>query len=207
MFITFEGGEGAGKSTLIANLKNELIKRGYEVVVTREPGGSELGDYIRNCLLNPEFGIAFNSRAELLLFLASRAQHIEEVIRPALAIGKVVLCDRFNDSTVAYQGEGRGLGFEYVQHMCDLVCGDVVPDLTFFLDIEPALGQARIGQQREKNAALRPSDRLEAEKLDFHRKVHSAFRHLAQKYPERIHVIDASHSEEEVFKQAMQLIP
>ncbi|HEY4831425.1 MAG TPA: dTMP kinase [Waddliaceae bacterium] len=206
MFITLEGGEGAGKSTLIANLRNELIARGCDVIVTREPGGSKLGDHIRNCLLNPEFGISFGSQAELLLFLASRAQHIEEVIRPALAKEKVVLCDRFNDSTVAYQGVGRGLGFEYVQQLCDLVSDDIVPDLTFFLDIDPVLGQSRIERQKEKDTTSRPLDRLEAEKLEFHRKVHSAFHQLARNHPKRIHVIDASRSEEDVLKQVLKVI-
>ena len=206
MFITFEGGEGAGKSTLIAKLSNELSNRGRQVITTREPGGTKLGDHIRNCLLNPSFGISFGARAELLLFLASRAQHIEEVIRPALRQGKVVLCDRFNDSTIAYQGGGRDLGIEYVQKLCSLVSGDVVPDLTFYLDLDPALGFGRIQKQRQADDKARPDDRLEAEKIEFHHRVRAAFRYLAKHNPERIHILDASTSEEAVFKEALRVV-
>ena len=118
LFITFEGGEGAGKSTLLKKLAHDLNQKGYEVVITREPGGSLLGKQIRQWLLNRNESILIHSVPELLLFLADRAQHLEEVIKPALANGKVVICDRFNDSTVAYQGAARGLGVEFVQNLC-----------------------------------------------------------------------------------------
>lgn len=206
MFITFEGGEGAGKSTLITKLKAELAKKGSDVIVTREPGGSKLGEHIRNCLLDPGFGVSFCPKAELLLFLASRAQHIEELILPALKKGKVVLCDRFNDSTIAYQGGGRGLGIEYVEKMCSLVCGDVVPNITFFLDLDPALGHQRIQKQKMQKAENRPQDRIEEETLTFHQKVAEAFRQLAKKHSKRIHILNASASEEEVFKAALHII-
>lgn len=132
LFITFEGGEGAGKTTLIQALDKHLRSLGYTVVKTREPGGSSLGDQIRALLLNPRHSIDISAEAELLLFLASRAQHITECIAPALQAGYVVLCDRFNDSTIAYQGVARGLGVKRVQQLCHLVCGPVTPALTFF---------------------------------------------------------------------------
>lgn len=122
-FVTLEGGEGAGKSSLVSFLAQLLKERGYEVVVTREPGGTPLGEMIRHWLLTHQDSIQIGDQAELLLFLAARAQHIEEIIKPALEAGKIVLCDRFNDSTVAYQGVARRLDPVYVQQLCDLVCG------------------------------------------------------------------------------------
>lgn len=198
MFITFEGGEGSGKSTLIDKIEKELIKRGHQVVRTREPGGSKLGEHIRNWLLNSELKINIGKRAELLLFLADRAQHIEELIKPALEAGKVVLCDRFNDSTVAYQGSGRTMGIDEVQEMCDLVCDGLTPDLTFFLDIDPKIGLERIGKTGR--------DRLESETLDFHQRTRQGFHALARQDPERFHIIDAAKSEGQVFLSAMQRI-
>lgn len=204
LFITCEGGEGAGKTTLISGLKNELTFRGYDVVVTREPGGSRLGDHIRQWLLNRDFSIAVGKKAELLLFLAARAQHIEELIRPALAAGKIVLCDRFNDSTVAYQGVARGLGIDSVQSLCDLVCEGLVPDLTFFIDVDPAEGLRRTQGVHKENAKTGEVDRIEAEALTFHQSVRQGLQQLATRYPQRICTLNGNRSCADVFSDAMK---
>lgn len=197
MFITFEGGEGAGKTTQIRLLKEYFEARGKKVVVTREPGGTALGEHVRNCLLNPEFNITFGARAELLLFLASRVEQIETVIKPALAAGTYVLCDRFNDSSIAYQGGARGLGIDFVESLCEVACERFTPDVTFYLDIDPALGMNRLHRQR---------DRMEGAGQEFHRKVREAYQTLAQKHPQRIYTIDAAQSLEQVHKQITDVL-
>lgn len=199
-FITFEGGEGAGKTTLIQSLAEALSAQGYQVVITREPGGSPLGEKIRSLVLEKDAEVKISSKAELLLFLAARAQHLEEVIMPALKAGKIVLCDRFNDSTVAYQGGARGMGIDYVQNLCNAVCQDVCPDLTFYLDIEPSLGLARAASCEARQGHI---DRIESEKLRFHENVRAAFHSLVSRYPERIHVLDAERSAKKVLEEAM----
>lgn len=206
LFITIEGGEGAGKTTLIEKLANVLQSRGYDVVKTREPGGSRLSNQIRQWLLNRDVDIPIGYKAELLLFLSSRAQHLEELIKPALAQDKAVICDRFNDSTIVYQGLGRGLGMDYVKQLCDSVCENIVPDITLFLDVEPQVGLMRTRNASKENARSGEMDRIEAERLDFHERVRQGFLTLAKRYPERIHVIDANQSEDAVFRQVKQLI-
>lgn len=203
LFVTCEGGEGAGKTTLLSKLEKELVNRGYEVVLTREPGGSQLGESIRQWLLNRDFHATMGKKAELLLFLAARAQHIEELIKPSLNAGKVVLCDRFNDSTVAYQGLGRALGMEFVQKWCDLVCEDVIPNLTFFLDVDPQEGLRRTKRISKENAKAGSVDRIEAERLEFHQKVRQGLLSLAKQYPQRIVRIDANQSDSQVFAEAL----
>lgn len=199
IFITFEGGEGAGKSTLIHRLEEHFIKNKQRVIVTREPGGTPLGEQVRQLLLNTE-AVLIGSKAELLLFLAARAQHVEEVIKPALEQGKIVLCDRFNDSTVAYQGYARELGAKTVQELCAFVCGKTVPDLTFYLDIDPRTGMDRaIRQQRNM-------DRMEKEKVAFHNKVREGFLAIADKEQDRVYIIDASQTADEVFQQTLRVI-
>jgi len=200
LFVTFEGGEGAGKTTLIRRLEQELNQRRYPTLQTREPGGSPLGEKIRQLLLQADGHAAIGPRAELLLFLAGRAQHLEEVIRPALSAGKTVLCDRFNDSSVAYQGIARGLGQAYVQNLCDQICQNTFPDLTFFLDLDPTIGMQRAHKEK------RVMDRLENEQEDFHQRVREGFLQLARENPKRMSVIDASASPDEVFKQTWALL-
>lgn len=206
LFITIEGGEGAGKTTLIDKLATVLTSRGYEIVKTREPGGSRLSNQIRQWLLNREAEIPIGYKAELLLFLSARAQHLEEIIKPALSEGKVVLCDRFNDSTIVYQGLGRGLGMEYVKQLCDSVCENIVPNITLFLDVEPQVGLMRTRSAFKENARQGEVDRIEAERIDFHERVRQGFLTLAKRNPERIHVIDANQNEDAVFRQAKQLL-
>jgi dTMP kinase len=206
LFITFEGGEGAGKTTLINKLEKVLANEGFSIVKTREPGGSELGEAIRRLLLNRDATFAIHTKAELLLFLASRVQHLEEVIKPALNSGKVILCDRFNDSTVAYQGAGRGLGVDRVQLLCHVVCEGITPDLTFFLNVDPEVGLLRTTHTEKEDAQRGELDRIEAEKLEFHLRVHQAFLAIAEQEPQRFHVIDANQSKEAVFDTAFKII-
>lgn len=198
-FITFEGGEGAGKSTLMQKVEKTLSERGVRLFKTRAPGGTEVGEKIRELLLLKQ-DIKLGKRCELLLFLADRAQHVEEVIVPALKDYDLVLCDRFNDSTIAYQGEARGLGHNTVRGLCAFAAGDVLPDLTLCLDIDPLIGLKRV------QATGASKDRIESEVLLFHQNIRRAYHEIAKKEPKRFHLLDASLSPEEVYKQAMVLI-
>lgn len=196
-FITFEGGDGAGKSTLIENLFSALQDRGCNVIKTRAPGGTHVGQMIRHLLLNA--GEPLVPRCELLLFLADRAQQVETVILPALQEGKIVLCDRYNDSTIAYQGVARGLNLDAVEQICRFATTNLEPDLTLYLDLDPEIGLERLKRTKSK-------DRIEAEDLDFHQKIREAFLAIARMNPQRFHSIDASLSKEIVLKNALRLI-
>jgi dTMP kinase len=171
---------------------------GREVVVTREPGATQLGQQIRHLILTSD--VPLSPMAELCLFLADRAQHLHEVIRPALKRGAVVLCDRFCDSTIAYQGEGRQLGMETVSNMCQWVCEGTTPQLTLYLDIDPEIGLAR-----SRNRATQ-ADRLERESQAFHKRVRSAFLELVRREHPRIHTLNAEHGPDEVFREAWALV-
>jgi dTMP kinase len=179
--VAFEGVEGAGKSTQLDLLRCELERRGREVVVTREPGGTPAGERVREVLLDP--GVELHPRAEALLFAAARAQLVEQVIRPALERGAVVLCDRYLDSSLAYQGSGRGLGRAPVEEVNRFATGGLLPHLVVLLDLDPADGLARRRGAR---------DRIEVEDLAFHRRVRDAFRELAAGDPGRFAVVDAA---------------
>lgn len=189
LFITVEGGEGAGKSTQIAAIQEWLETRGHQVVITREPGGTELGEKIREVLLH--HAGEMSADAEVLLVFAARAEHLARVIRPALAAGKTVLCDRFTDATYAYQGGGRGISVERIAALEDWVQAELRPDLTLLLDVPAPLGLDRA----VRRGAL---DRFEREQLDFFEKVRAAYLAAAAREPGRMHVIDASRSEAEV---------
>lgn len=199
-FITVEGGEGAGKSTLIETLRDLLSDNGRQVVTTREPGGTSLGNEIRRLTLSHQFPIA--PKAELLLMLASRAEHIDEVILPAIQEGKVVICDRYNDSTIAYQGAARGLGVEAVEALCKEICGSTLPDLTFYLDVDPEIGLQRSRKLDKQEAKAGELDKIESEKLSFHQTVRQAFLSIAAKEPNRVVVIDANQPLERVLAEA-----
>jgi dTMP kinase len=179
--IAFEGVEGAGKSTQVELLRQSLEKAGHRVVTTREPGGTPVGEQVRSILLDPASTLA--ARSEALLFAAARAQLVEQVIRPALERGEIVLCDRYLDSSLAYQGAGRGLGVEAVAEINRFATGGVVPDLVVLLALDPAEGLARRRGGR---------DRIEAQDLDFHRRVARGFLNLAAVEPERFAVVDAA---------------
>ena len=191
-FLSVEGGDGSGKSTQIQNIKEYLTKRGQEVILTREPGGTEIAEKIRELILDPA-NQAMTGKAEMLLYAASRAQHLEEKILPALAEGKTVLSDRFTDSSIAYQGYGRGLG-EIVAEVNRIATGGKEPDLTIFLNITPAAGIAR--KNKQDGHIL---DRMEQEKLTFHEAVYKGYLTLAKESGGRIAAIDADRPAEEVF--------
>jgi dTMP kinase len=186
-FIAFEGGEGAGKSTQEALLAEWLTAEGCSVLRTREPGGTPAGEAIRAVLLGNEYS-GLDPRAEALLFAAARGEHVERVIRPALDSGTVVVCDRYIDSSVAYQGIGRDLGAEYVRDLSLWATRELVPDLTVVLDIDPQVGLSRVE---------RP-DRLESEPIDYHRRVRQAFLDIARDDAQRYLVLDATDSKDTI---------
>ena len=194
-FITFEGGEGCGKSTQIRLLKAALESEGLEVVQTREPGGTPLAETIRGLVKN-EFSDAPCDRTEVLLFLAARAQLVSNVIEPALAAGKWVISDRFSDSTLAYQGYGRGLPLDDLRLMNGFACGGLKPDLTFLLDVEPEVSRERM-HARENSTGV-AADRIEKAGDEFHARLREGFATLAAAEPDRIAVIDANGSESDV---------
>lgn len=206
LFITFEGGEGAGKTTLIQHLANFLDQEGFSVVVTREPGGTKLGDQIRHWLLRRDLHVSIGLKTELLLFLAARAQHVEEVILPALSENRIVLCDRFHDSTIAYQGIARGLGADSVQALCLYAANGLQPDLTFYIDVDPQVGLDRSKNLSKQEALAGDVDRLEAEKLEFHQTVRQAFHQIAQSDPQRFHILDGNQPQDQVLRQAENYI-
>lgn len=183
LFITFEGPEGAGKSTQLARLVQALQGRGLSVTVTREPGGTPLGTRVREVLLDP--ALDMHPLPEFLLYSASRAQLVQDVIRPALSRGEVVVCDRYFDSSLAYQGAGRGLPLELLRGITQEVTGGLIPDLTLLLDLDPEIGL-------ERAAARGQPDRLERADLAFHQRVRQGFLQLARQEPERFVVLEAA---------------
>ncbi len=195
LFITFEGVEGAGKTTQIQILTQNLRQRGIPVLATREPGGCPLANEIRKLLLSPDQG-EMASSAELLLYLAARAQHVFEVIRPALAEGKIVLCDRFADATTVYQGYARGIDLQSIRQFNDFAVSSLTPDLTILMDMAVEKGQDRLVQRNNKTGSR--VDRLEMESIDFHRRVRQGYLTLSREFPERFHVVDAAATQDEV---------
>lgn len=189
LFITVEGGDGAGKSTQISYIEDFFREKGLVVLHTREPGGTRIGELLREILLDRS-NIEMDPVTEMLIYAASRAQHVRELILPALARGAVVICDRFVDSSIAYQGYGRELG-EMVAEVNSRATGGLKPDITFWLDIDPELG-------RQRAAGAGSLDRLELEKPDFHYRLYEGYRALAANDPGRIRRIDASRSKEEM---------
>lgn len=188
LFISFEGTDGAGKSTQIAFAEDFFRSRGYEVVMTREPGGTPISEKLREILLDKS-NSEMNAVTELMIYAAARAQLVSEVIRPALEAGAVVVCDRFVDSSIAYQAYGRRLG-DVVRTVNSYAVGDTMPDLTIFMDIDPAIGRSRIGKTA--------MDRLEQESIDFFYRVYNGYREIAASEPERVRAIDASRTIEEI---------
>lgn len=200
MFITLEGPEGSGKTTAVESAVKKLQEMGYEVVRTREPGGTPIAEQIRNVILDKE-NTAMDSRTEALLYAASRRQHLVEKVWPALKEGKIVICDRYLDSSLAYQGGARGLGIEEVLNVNLFATENTWPDLTLLFDIKPEVGLARISAN-----AGREVNRLDLEKIEFHNKVRESFLNLAKRFPERYVIIDAGKSKEEVAKATMEAI-
>ncbi|WP_026568958.1 MULTISPECIES: dTMP kinase [Sediminibacillus] len=199
-FITFEGGEGAGKTSVLKEIEKKLTEEGYSVTATREPGGIEIAEKIRQIILEPSH-TAMDGKTEALLYAAARRQHLVEKVLPALKEGRIVLCDRFVDSSLAYQGYARGLGMEEVYQINQFAISDCMPDLTLFFDIRPEVGLQRIAENvsREKN-------RLDLEKQQFHDSVYQAYRILLEKFPNRISPINAENDLAAVTEEAYQKI-
>lgn len=197
-FITFEGGEGTGKSTQLAILARRLEEDGIAVRVLREPGGTDVGESVRAVLLHPE-SKEMDPRAELLLYEAARAQLVSQVILPALEAGEVVICDRFFDSTTAYQGYGRGLPLDEIAELNRISSGGLCPNLTVLFDLDVAAGLER--------ATAHGTDRIEAEDVSFHERVREGFLRIASENRDRVRVVDASGSVQEIASQVAALIP
>ncbi|MGH7767716.1 MAG: dTMP kinase [Candidatus Binatia bacterium] len=204
--ISFEGGDGSGKSTQLKLLADYLSSRGRACICTREPGGTNLGKMVRKALLEVGDSQIF-SRTEIFLYLADRAQHVQEIVQPALANGQIVLCDRFTDSTLAYQGYGRGADLNALRQMNLLASGGIVPDLTLLLDCPVKLGLSRTARRIEAQQTTEsPEDRFEREEVEFHERVRRGFREVARAEPERVHILDASASIAEVHEQIKGIV-
>ena len=202
-FITFEGGEGTGKTTQIRRLAAHLEALGRTVVLTREPGGTPVAEAARAVLLDP--ALEPLGLSELFLLEAARHDHVERVVRPALDRGEVILCDRYADSSTVYQGMVRGIGVERVEELNDLATGGLDPDLTLILDLDPEAGVTRA---RSRNATGDGSEsRLDDEPAEFHRSVRDGFLRLAVRYPHRVRVIDATGGPDTVFDRLLAVLP
>ncbi|MGJ9460252.1 dTMP kinase [Oceanobacillus sp. CF4.6] len=199
-FITFEGGEGAGKTSILHAIYTKLKGEGYDVLTTREPGGIEIAEQIRKIILDP-VNIEMEERTEALLYAAARRQHLVEKVSPALEQGKVILCDRFIDSSLAYQGHARGLGIDEVFAINQFAIKDCMPDLTLFFDIDPKKGLDRIAANKD-----RERNRLDLENIKFHELVHEGYEVLTGRFPERIQTINADQSMEAVEQDAFDCI-
>lgn len=199
LFITFEGPEGSGKTSVIQNIYKVLQDSGQDVIVTREPGGVKISEEIRNILLDNQH-LGMDQKTEALLFAASRRQHVIEVIKPALDANQTVLCDRYIDSSLAYQGHARGIGIEEVYQLNLFAIESLMPDLTLFIDVSPEVGLARVkNNQREM-------DRLDNESLTFHEKVYEGYLKLAEIEPDRIKIINGNQPIENVVQDALKHI-
>lgn len=195
LFITFEGGDGCGKTTQIKLLDEYLRSKGYKTLLTREPGSKGLGIKLREILLNYDGDVS--PTCESFLFLADRAQHVDCIIKPALEEGVVVLCDRHTDSTVAYQGYGRGLDLEQIHNLNNIATNGLKPDLTIVLDVDVETSQNRVGSEK---------DRMESAGLEFFERVRKGFLEIAKQEPERVKVIDSTQTIEEIHKQILELV-
>ncbi|MCY8937060.1 dTMP kinase [Peribacillus frigoritolerans] len=195
IFITMEGPEGAGKTTITQMLGRALQQEGYQVLLTREPGGVPISEQIREVILNKD-NTAMDSRTEALLYAAARRQHLVEVVMPELERGGIVLCDRFIDSSLAYQGHARGLDIEEVYNINKFAIGDMMPDATLFFDIDPEEGLRRIQSNGEREV-----NRLDLEALDFHKKVCEGYQFIINRWKERFIIVDAGRSIDEVFEE------
>lgn len=199
-FITFEGGEGSGKTTIAKKVKEQLSKEGYHVVLTREPGGVEIAEEIRN-IIHDVKNTNMDKKTEALLYAASRRQHLVEKVIPALEEDCIVICDRYIDSSLVYQGIARGIGIEEIYQMNLFATENILPIRTLFFDIKPEDGLKRVYENKDREV-----NRLDLETLDFHQKVYDGYLKLCDKYPDRIIKIDASQNIEGVFNQVIEKI-
>ena len=205
MFITFEGIEGSGKSTALKLLAEHLEAKGYSVLCTREPGGSALGRRLRALLLDSR-NDNLRNRAELFLFLADRAQHVSEIIRPALDEQQIVLCDRYVDSTLAYQGFGRGMDMDQLITVNELAIGGLWPHLTLLLDLPISVGLQRAGKRNQEDGTAITEGRFENESHEFHRRIRQGYVELATENPDRYAIIDATLPPDEVLLQCVSAV-
>ena len=195
LFITFEGADGSGKTTQLNNVKSFLEQKGFDVVITREPGALDIGQKIRNILLHHDGIVA--DRCEMFLFLADRAQHVETFIKPAIDEGKIILCDRHTDSTIAYQGYGRGQEINLLKDLNKIAINGLNPDLTLLFDVSTEVAQERVGSEK---------DRMESAGVEFHKKVRNGYLELQKQEPERIKIVNANNSIEEVFEETKAIV-
>ncbi len=195
LFITFEGADGCGKTTQIELLDKYLQEKGYKTLLTREPGAKGLGEKLRDILLNYDGDVS--SRCESFLFLADRAQHIDCIIKPAIADGKIILCDRHTDSTVAYQGYGRGLNIEEIKHLNAIATDGLKPDLTIIFDIDVETSMQRVGKEK---------DRMESSGLEFFNRVRNGYLEIAKQDPKRVKVISSSDTIENIHNKVIELV-
>lgn len=202
MFITFEGVEGAGKSTQVKNLEEYLNNKDFKTLVTRQPGGSELGKHVRNLILNPELNDKPSDLAEMFLYLADRSHHVEKTILPALENNIVVISDRYVDSHIAYQGYARGFDLEKLKYLNSIASKNLEPDITFLFDLDPIIGLNRVRFGRNQLIL----DRIEAEKIDFHERVRNGFLNIAKENKKRVKIIDANLSQETIKNQIIEIL-
>lgn len=205
MFITLEGIEGSGKSTQILHVLNFINHLGLKCIMTREPGGTRIGGKIRSVLLDPESS-NINPATELLLYTADRAQHIQEVILPMIEAGGIVICDRYFDATLAYQGVARGLDTALIRDLHERFCLNLKPDLTFLLDLTPDTGLLRAWKQLNSGSRTDTESRFENETLAFHERVRAGYLAIAAKEPERFRIVDASQSQDQVQSQITRIL-
>ena len=205
MFITFEGIEGSGKTTQIKYIQRYFKNRGQECIVTREPGGTEIGKKIRSILLDPA-SKDICSGSELFLYMADRAQHVNELVIPALSAGKTVLCDRFFDATVVYQGYARGFDIKQIHRLHELILEGLKPDVTILLDLPPDIGLSRAWAQIDNGRRDSAESRFEKENLSFHKRVRAGYLELARLEPQRFRVIDATREEDKVRRDIIDAI-
>lgn len=198
LFITFEGGEGSGKTTIASLLHKQLLEEGYNITFSREPGGVDIAEQIRDVITDVK-NIHMDARTEALLYAASRRQHLVEKVLPVLNDDGIVICDRFIDSSLVYQGIGRGIGVDNIYNMNLFATDGILPDLTIFFDVKPEVALKRITGDREIN-------RLDLESLEFHQKVYEGYLQICKKYPNRIVKIDASLPVEDVYNQVYTIV-
>jgi dTMP kinase len=197
MFITLEGIEGSGKTTQINNISRFLENKGHDCVITREPGGTKIGKKIRSILLDPE-NKGLEPMAELLLYFSDRVQHVKKLINPALSKGKTVICDRYFDATLVYQGYARGLDMKLITRLHEMTLKGLKPDITFLLDLSPEIGLSRAWEQIGNGSRSGDESRFEKEALSFHKKIRAGYLELARLEPQRFRVIDASQGKNKV---------
>ena len=195
LFITFEGADGSGKTTQLNKVKSFLEQNGYNTIVTREPGALKLGQKIRDILLHSEEKVS--DKCEMFLFLADRAQHVETLIKPSIEQGEIVLCDRYTDSTIAYQGYARGQDINLLNNLNNIAINGTVPDLTILFDVSTEIAQERIGNEK---------DRMEAAGIDFFNRVRNGYLEIAKQEPDRVKIINASDTIDNIHKKVVELV-